>query len=336
MPFLGRIANLGGSSSFGFGKPGRPIFVKELFIEMWGGKGANGTTTNATHPVANLPAADPTRQGGLGGYIKVKIRIPSAYTLELKPQYTPEAASIAAGPPPGSNGAPGSGFSVNGAWMAVAGGGGGAAEGYAFEYPTVSFTDFVRSGANPSVPSDPGHGKGYTAPNAPANIGTGMKADGCILTQTANQPKYQFLMSPGGGGGGAAGGTAPGNQGYGGNPGCAPDMPVPASVVPGGPNPWLNFIGGTPQKGNGGSGNIRIAYDTAGASTAGNLPSNPAIYMEHITSSNGTYSPQGSNPGSPSVAPTSPAVIIVTSVGTGTSITYTANTNVPVLSLRDL
>ena len=348
MPFLGRIANLGGGSSFGFGRTGGRTFVKELFIEMWGAKGSSSTIQNATHPVANLPQADPSRQGGLGGYIKVRVLVPSEHTLQIKPSYTPEAqANAPVGP--GYTGAPGSGFSINGTWMAVAGGGGGAAEAWMLVSPgskPFSFYDFVRDGANPSVPGDPGHGKGYSAPNAPANIGTGMAADGCAVPagNWLVDPNVSFMMIPGGGGGGAAGGTAPGNQGYGGSPGCVP-LPVPAAAgwttpsgypSPGGPNPWINNIGGSCQKGVGGAGNIRIAYDTSGGSTAGYLPSNPAIYMEHITSSNGTYSPQGANPGSPSVMPTSPAVVKVTSVGPGASLTYTANVDVPVASLKDL
>jgi len=192
------------------------VFDVEFDIEMWGGKGDDVTIFSGASGVS-----ESSRKGGLGGYTKLTMIVPSNYKLQIRPSY------YAGGE---WGGGVASGFGVDDEWLAVVGGGGGA--GYRSLY---SFDPF-NFGLQYMFPSPGGDGSGGYNSSSPEN---GEDGSGC---NAAGSNLYGERLTAGGGGG-APGGLANGE---------VVECPKDAT--------WSN-PGGTGSGGSGGGGNIRIYKD---------------------------------------------------------------------------
>lgn len=155
-----------------------------------------------------------------------------------------------------------------------------------------------------------------------AIVGGGGGAGNYFTNYPQNSPPIQpFASYPGGAGSGGSGGSGTGSVG---TNGSFYDNIIVAEWgyyaryssggggggAPGGPSPTAT--NGNSGAGGGGGGVIRIRNETPG--TSGYLPSNPEIYMNLVTSSNGT---------------STSARIIVTNFDTNGTRTYTSATTVP-------
>lgn len=221
----------------------------EFDIEIWGGKGTDVTIfpRNGDYPGNNNAVADdsPDRKGGLGGYTKLTMIIPPNYTIQIRPSYYA-----------GGNwgGGVAAGFGINGQWLAVVGGGGGA--GYSSLYsfnPNNRGLQFMGASAG-------GNGSGGYGSGDPANGENGSACDG------SNPDRDQLYGSrlTAGGGAGAPGGLADGE-------------------VSSCPRDWWS-PGGSGKGGSGGGGNIRIYKDQS--ILDGYLSIFPDIKMTYVTHSN--------------------------------------------------
>lgn len=212
----------------------------EVDVELYGGKGGGANYTST--------------EGGNGGYTKFRIKLSSARSLQVRPNYM--AGGV--GGWFGGAGGSGAGMLVSGEWLGVAGGGGGAGTRFTYQ---VSNDETLRY-SNPGSIGSGGYGSG--SPSA------GADCQNCgYYTDGASPPGWTGGSTSGSGGGGAAGGGNGGSGCYG-------------SYTNPGPT------GG----GAGGSGNLRIYKDQS--VTSGYLSVLPDVYMSYTTHSNGTHtgSPQ--------------------------------------------
>lgn len=222
----------------------------EFDIEIWGGKGTDVTIfpRNGDYPGNNNAVADDSadRKGGLGGYTKLTMIVPSKYTIQVRPSY------YAGGDWGGGVAA---GFGINGQWLTVVGGGGGA--GFSSLY---SFNPNNR-GLLSMGASAGGNGSGGYGSGDPANGENGSACNG------SNPDRDQLYGSrlTAGGGAGAPRGLADGEVSS-----CTGD--------------WWN-PGGSGKGGSGGGGNIRIYKDQS--ILDGYLSIFPDIKMTYVTHSNG-------------------------------------------------
>lgn len=189
--------------------------------------------------------------GGSGGYTKIRLKLDTTKTLEIRPDYVGGGGSAFGWSGGGGSGA---GIAINSEWLAVAGGGGGAGGRYVYTVSTNNTDRYANNG---------GSGSGGYSGTTPSAGGGG---SGCGVYADTSPPNYTGGAGTGGGGGGAPGGS------NGGSGGCTGNYWNP------GP-----FGGGA-----GGNGNIRIYYEQS--ATSGNLNVLPGIYMEYLTHSNGSHS----------------------------------------------
>ena len=173
-----------------FGR-GRRIFPVRFYIELFGARGGTYAINNNGNP----PSSDPGRQGGGGGYTKLDMTVPSSYIITT--------TSYAGGSTYVIGGA-GTGFSIGGEWMAIVGGGGGAAGNYT-----------VNSEYNPSllfVSAGPGGGGGAGGYDGSGTGGVGGNASPQFTLYQSN-PYFANQRDGGSGGGGATGGAGGGTSG---------------------------------------------------------------------------------------------------------------------------
>ena len=243
MPILSRVSSKTGQILSG------SVFDVEFDIEMWGGKG--GTFAYFPSPPYFQWVTDEQRQGGLGGYTKLTMIVPSNYTLQVRPSYYSGGGGAVQ-----TRGGVASGFGIDNEWLAVVGGGGGAGGNllYSFETRSLQFM-----GAQPGRPGSGGYGTGD-----PSNGQDGL---GCVGTEPARDNLYG-LKETGAGGGGAPGGTSEGT-----GRSC---------------NGFWYDPGGTGAPGYGGGGNIRIYKDQS--ILDGYLNIFPDVKMTYVTHSNGVSS----------------------------------------------
>lgn len=239
MPILSRVSSKTGQILSG------SVFDVEFDIEMWGGKGG----TFAYFP-GNSFVTDEQRQGGLGGYTKLTMIVPSNYTLQVRPSY------YSGGSGGQTRGGVASGFGIDDEWLAVVGGGGGAGGDLLYSFATSSL-QFM--GAQPGNPGSGGYGNGDPS--------DGQDGLGCFGTEPVRDNLYG-IKETGGGGGGAPGGTSEG---------------VGSSC-----NGFWYDPGGTGAPGNGGGGNIRIYKDQS--ILDGYLNIFPDVKMTYVTHTNGESS----------------------------------------------
>jgi hypothetical protein len=171
-----------------------------FYIEIFGAKGNSYGINLDGQPAAN----DPSRQGGGGGYTKLDMTVPTAYSLDINSPLT-----AFSGGANGTFGGPSGGFSINGQWMAIAGGGGGAAGSYIFN---GSGGGLLFASAGPAGGAGAG---GY------AGSGTGSAGgNGSPSFTSFGAPDFFADRTAGGGGGGAPGGAGGSGQGGGGGGGA--------------------------------------------------------------------------------------------------------------------
>lgn len=173
-------------------------------VEIYAGKGQNfGINYNGSPP-----ANDPARQGGGGGYTKLEMKVPTAYVLDVN---TPNVY-WSSGSGPGYQGAPSAGISIDGKWMCIVGGGGGAGGSYRVD---STFSPSLIEGTINGAPGGAGSG-GYSG-NTTGSVG-GNASPSPTLYST--NPYFEDLREAGNGGGGAPGGAGgSGAQGGGGGGG---------------------------------------------------------------------------------------------------------------------
>jgi hypothetical protein len=193
------------------------LFDVEFDIEMWGGKG----TDQGIFPTL-LDPNSPQRKGGLGGYTKLTMIVPSNYILQIRPNYYSGGQW---------GGGAASGFGIQDEWMAVVGGGGGAGSSTLYSFNPAFFGP-LSLGVNPGGAGSGGYGTGTP--------GTGQNGSACNGSEPASDQLFGTRLT-GGGGGGAPGGLAPGAVSS-----C---------------NGFWYDPGGGSSGGTGGAGNIRIYKD---------------------------------------------------------------------------
>ena len=169
-----------------------------FYIEIFGAKGSNfGINLNGSPP-----AEDPSRQGGRGGYTKLDMTVPTAYSLDINSPLTVFSS--------GANfyrGGPSGGFSINNQWMAIAGGGGGAGGGY-----------ILNLGANPALEFASAGPAGGAGAGGYGGSGSGSAGGNGSPSRTNFSPTpdyYYYQRDSGGGGGGSPGGAGGSGQGGG-------------------------------------------------------------------------------------------------------------------------
>ena len=193
--FTGFARGIGGSA---FGNIAKRIIPVRFYIEIFGAKGSNFMLNLDGSP----PESDPGRRGGGGGYTKLDMTVPTAYSLDINSPLT-----YFGGGGNGYAGGPSGGFSINGQWMAIAGGGGGASGSYVFSAP---------QGGLLTVSAGPAGGSGQ---GGYSGSGTGSVGGNGSPTNTSfGAPDMFAQRDSGGGGGGAPGGGGGGGQqgGFGG------------------------------------------------------------------------------------------------------------------------
>lgn len=202
------------------------VFDVEFDIEMWGGKGQDVSIfpKDGGYPGSQngVPNDSPSRKGGLGGYTKLSMIVPSNYKLQIRPSYYS-----------GGNWGGGfaSGFGIDDEWLAIVGGGGGA--GYNSLYSFNPFNIGLQfMSANPGSSGSGGYGSG--------NPENGENGSACNGSEPARDQLYGTRLNGGGGAGaprGLANGEVSSCSGF-----------------------WYN-PGGSGAGGSGGGGNIRIYKD---------------------------------------------------------------------------
>lgn len=212
-------------------------------VELYGGKGSN------YFRYANAGAG----YGGNGGYTKVRLKVPSSRTLQIRPGYLPSAGGN------GTEGGAGSGLLIADEWLAVTGGGGGGGGRGVYTIPSASFSS--EAGSNGSQGFG-GYGNAVGA-GTPSNGGVGQA---CNAYDNPDTPTYYGFSVTGKGGGGIGGGSANSSGCY-------------------GSTNWSNP--GPYDGGNGGGGNLRIYQEQS--ATSGNLTVLPDVYMQYLTHSNGSH-----------------------------------------------
>lgn len=206
-PFFTGIAKSFGS----FGLTGKKrAFPVRFYIELFGGQGQDfGINDNGNPAPAD---SNPSRRGGNGGYTKIDMTVPTAYILDINSPVSSYSGGGGSGSPsPGSGGLPGAqiggdsaGFSINGEWMAITGGGGGATGNYNF--------NFLFSPAFLFISPGPAGGVGGGAISAGPPPGSAGSVGGFGYPSVTPNPNGQSGALSGGGGGGAAGGTGGSGQ----------------------------------------------------------------------------------------------------------------------------
>ena len=199
--FTGITRGIGGG---GFGKmSAEKIIAVRFYIEIFGAKGNNfGINLNGSPP-----AEDPARQGGGGGYTKLDMIVPTAYSLSINSPLT----AFSGGTNVYSGGSSG-GFSINNQWMAIAGGGGGAGGSYIFNFNANPVLENVSTG--PAGGAGAG-GYGGSGSGSAGGNGSPSRTD---FSPTPNT--YYLQRESGGGGGGAPGGAGGSGQSGGGGGGA--------------------------------------------------------------------------------------------------------------------
>ena len=169
-----------------------------FYIEIFGAKGSNfGINLNGSPP-----AEDPARQGGGGGYTKLDMTVPTAYSLDINSPLT-----VFSGGANFYRGGPSGGFSINNQWMAIAGGGGGAGGGY-----------ILNLGANPALEFASAGPAGGAGAGGYGGSGSGSAGGNGSPSRTNFSPTpdyYYYQRDSGGGGGGSPGGAGGSGQGGG-------------------------------------------------------------------------------------------------------------------------
>ena len=253
MPFLL------GKSAFGFGgsSSSADIGPVRFYVEVYAAKGGD----NTTYPTPISPS-DPSRLGGRGGYTKLEMIVPSTYSLQL---FSPQTVwSGGGGSLNSGGGGPSNGFSIDGNWMCIVGGGGGAGN-YFNNYPANS------PPIQPFQSYPGGSGNGGASGSGTGSAGTnGSFYDNIIVAQWG----YYQRFSSGGGGGGAPGGSSPtarnGSSGAGGGGGgvirIRNETPGTSGSLPSNPEIYMNLVASS----NGTSSSAKIVitnYDTGAIRT---------------------------------------------------------------------
>lgn len=189
--FTGLAKNLGG---YGFSRRRNDlnrIVPVRFYIELFGGKGSNYEINSNGSP----PSSDPGRQGGNGGYTKLDMTVPSSHIITTT-SYSGGSNYV--------QGGSGVGFAIDGDWMAIVGGGGGASGAYEFQQGNPPALTIL--GTGPAGGAGQG---GYS--------GTGTGATGGNSTPSTTilnpNPYTERSFSGGSGGGGANGGAGGGTNG---------------------------------------------------------------------------------------------------------------------------
>lgn len=170
---------------------GKGIFAVRFYIELFGGKGGNFGINNNGNP----PASDPGRQGGNGGYTKLDMTVPTAYVITTT-SYSGGTNYISGGN--------GTGFSIDGQWMGIVGGGGGASGNYVIDNAYSPSLIFVGTG-----PAG-GAGQGGYSGTGTGSAGGNSTPNFQVLQQN---PYFATSKDGGSGGGGADGGAGGGESG---------------------------------------------------------------------------------------------------------------------------
>ncbi len=204
----------------------RKYFGAEDFtVEIWG-RGF----TNQQYTGSNGGASATVVNGG-GGYTRLSMKIPSSYTLQIRPIYYAGGtrnttqfdtydggASTTTSSTPDTGGAA-AGIGINNIWLAVVGGGGLGIYQYSFTNSNITIngnTPYFYA-SNASLGSGTGGKGGYNLANPTAEPGIGASANSNItffLTTVAPGQIYAYGNGTIGGEGGA--GAPPGSARQGG------------------------------------------------------------------------------------------------------------------------
>lgn len=202
--------------------------ANDFTVEMWGRGFSNSTFSGTSGSIV-------VGNGG-GGYTRLSMKIPSSYTLQIRPIYYDGGSSVNTETFNGSTtvntvpntGGAAAGIGINGTWLAVAGGGGLGGYSYSFFNSNITingntpFSSYTYSNASNGTS---GMG-GYNVSNPTAVPGVGGNGSSntnfFIMNVAPGQNYIQgsgTIIGPGGGGvpGGAGGNTSVGGQGGGAN-----------------------------------------------------------------------------------------------------------------------
>lgn len=202
----------------------------EFIVEIWGRGFSNQQFT------ANGGGSSITVINGGGGYTRLSMKIPSSYTLQIRPIYYAGGTSTNTETTDGSTtvntvpntGGAAAGIGINDIWLAVAGGGGLGGYSYSFNNSFITIngnTPFFYSNYTNGGNGTSGKG-GYNASNPTADPGiggSGSNTSNATFIYVAPGQLYTFgsgtVIGPGGGGAplGAGGNTSVGGQGGGAN-----------------------------------------------------------------------------------------------------------------------
>lgn len=237
--------------------------AEDFIVEMWGRGFPNqqlaGNGGGASAIVVN----------GGGGYTRLSMKIPSSYTLQIRPIYyaggtrnTTQFDSYDGGASTTTSSAPdtggaAAGIGINDIWLAVVGGGGLGRYSYGFTNSFINIngnTPYFYA-TNSSLSSGTGGKGGYNLANPTAEPGIGASATSDITFVLSSVAPGQIYTSGSGTIGGEGGGGAPGGAGI--------------------------------SAGQGGGANIRIWYEKQ--IVDGYLNSFPDIRMTYTNSSDGSH-----------------------------------------------
>lgn len=203
--FTGIAKNFG---SFGLTGRRKVFFPVRFYVELFASQGTDfGINDNGNPPPAD---SNPSRRGGNGGYTKIDMTVPTAYVLDINSP----VSSYPGGSGPGNAGGASAGFSINGQWMAITGGGGAAWGSYTFN---TGFTPAFIFGINPGPAGGVGGGAISAGPPGGSAGSAGVSYSPTIVVSFPGGNYQESGGVAAFGGGGAPGGPAgPGSGGSGG------------------------------------------------------------------------------------------------------------------------
>lgn len=272
-------------------------------VELFGqGIGSNPNLSNISFfgPPSSDTVTPVANNSGLGGYTKLRVISPISSNISAQPRlYRGGLEITTAGSVLGSGG-DGSAFSIDGQWMAIAGGSGRIkyreTSSYSYDSSGTVIQRFGTSTISELIqPVVQGRG-GVNVTNPTASPQNGQNSSITYTsTLTPSGPTSGNLSSNGTLGGGGGGGA------------------------PGGPA-WVGI-----SSAQGGGGNIRVWAETAlsGIATSkGDLTSVSGVYMRLLNSSNGTSS--------------GVSKVVIRSPITGIAVTYFNDSTFSIQSLRSI
>lgn len=231
--------------------------AEDFIVEIWGRGFANQTLEGVNG------GSSATVINGGGGYTRLSMKIPSSYTLQIRPIYYAGGTrtnnetyngSTTVTTVPNTGGAA-AGIGINDIWLAIAGGGGLGRYSYGFINSTITINNNTRYYyvSYSSVSSGTAGKGGYNLANPTAEPGIGAGGTSGTDFNITNYGPGQNYISGGGTIGGEGGGGVP-----------------PGSSL-----------------GQGGGANIRIWYEKQ--ILDGYLNSFPDIKMKYVDSSDGSH-----------------------------------------------